>query len=50
MISDVKYLGTVDELSAFPFKNKLRQLMIIIRKPEYVLQQLVYRLAEEQRF
>jgi hypothetical protein len=50
LASDVKNLGTVDEFSAFPFENKLGQLKKMIRKPQYVLQQLVFRLAEKQQF
>jgi len=48
LANDVKNLGTLDDFSSFPFENKLGQLKKMIKKPQCVLQQLVYRLAEKK--
>jgi hypothetical protein len=49
LAGDVKNLGALDEFSAFPFENKLGQLKKMIRKPQFLLQQIVYRLSEKQQ-
>ena len=49
LANDVKNLGALDDFSSFPFENKLGQLKKIIRKPQYPIQQIVYRLAEKQQ-
>jgi len=47
LAGDVKNLGTLDNFSSFPFENKLGQLKKMIRKPQFPIQQIVYRLAEQ---
>lgn len=49
LAGDVKNLGTLDNFSAFPFENKLGQLKKMIRKPQFPIQQIVYRLAERDQ-
>jgi len=49
LANDVKILGPLDEFSSFPFENKLGQLKKLIRKPQFPIQQIVYRLAEKQQ-
>jgi hypothetical protein len=49
LANDVKNLGPLDEFSSFPFENKLGQLKKMIRKPQFPIQQIVYRLAEKQQ-
>ena len=45
---DVRNLGILDDFSSFPFENKLGELKKLIRKPQFPIQQIVYRLAERQ--
>jgi hypothetical protein len=49
LANDVKRLGPLDECSSFPFKNKLGQLKKSVRKPQFPIQQIVYRLSEKQQ-
>ena len=49
LANDVRNLGALDEFSAFTFENKLGQLKKMIRKPQYPIQQIVYRLTEKQK-
>jgi len=48
LAGDVRNLGILDDFSSFPFENKLGQLKKLIRKPQFPIQQIVYRLAERQ--
>jgi len=48
LANDVKRLGPVDDFSSIPYENKLGQLKKMIRKPQFPIQQIVYRLAEKQ--
>ena len=48
LANDVKNLGNLDDFSAFPFENKLGQLKKMVRKPQFPIQQIVYRLSEKQ--
>ena len=48
LANDVKRLGPLDNFSSFPYENKLGQLKKMIRKPQFPIQQIVYRLAEKQ--
>lgn len=49
LTNDVKNLGALDNFSCFPFENKLGQLKKLIRKPQFLVQQLVKRLAEKEQ-
>ena len=49
LAADVRDLGALDEFSAFSFENKLGQLKKMVRKPQYPIQQIVYRLAKKQQ-
>jgi hypothetical protein len=49
LANDVKNLGPLDEFSSFPFENKLGQLKKMTRKPQFPIQQMMYRLAEKQQ-
>lgn len=43
---DVEAYGTLDEFSAFPFENFLRQLKQLVKSPTNVLQQIYRRITE----
>jgi len=49
LANDVKHLGTLDNFSCFPLENKLGQLKKLVRKPQFLIQQLVNRLAEKEQ-
>lgn len=46
--NDVLNHGSLDEFSAFPFKNKLQKIKKLVRKSGKPLQQVVNRLEEIQ--
>ena len=48
--SDALKFGPLDEISAFPFENKLKAMKRLICKPQSPLQQLCRRLYEIDRF
>ena len=43
---DAEKFGHLDSCSAFPFENFMQKIKKLVRKPEYPLQQVVYRLKE----
>jgi hypothetical protein len=45
---DVKRFGSLDEHSAFPFDNFLGHLKMLLRKPQFPLQQIIRRVIERQ--
>jgi hypothetical protein len=45
---DVKRFGPLDEHSAFPFENFLGHLKMLLRKPQFPLQQIIRRVIERQ--
>lgn len=49
LANDVRRHGCLDDISAFPFENKLQKLTNLIRKSGKPLQQAVKRLAELER-
>jgi hypothetical protein len=46
LADDAKKFGCLDNVSAFQFENKLKDIKKLIRKPDQVLQQIVRRLDE----
>ena len=46
LAADLKPLGCLDNFSCFPFENKLGKLIKLVRKPQFLLEQLVRRLSE----
>ena len=49
LAADVKKHGPVDSFSAFPFENFLCQLKHLVRKPSFMLEQVILRLSERSR-
>jgi hypothetical protein len=49
LAEDVKAHGNLDMFSAFPFENFLGQLKKMVRKPNFVLQQVIMRIAEKSK-
>lgn len=47
LYDDVLKFGTLQEFSAFPFENYLQKILKMIRKNEKPLEQIVYRISEE---
>ncbi|XP_077540823.1 uncharacterized protein LOC144153059 [Haemaphysalis longicornis] len=47
LAADVEHLGPLDSWSAFPFENYMSTLKKMVRKPEFPLEQLCNRLAEQ---
>ena len=43
---DVKLYGPLDRFAAFPFENFLKSLKQVIRKPNFVLEQVIHRFLE----
>ena len=50
LAEDVKQHGYLDLFSGFPFESFLGQLKKLVRKPNFMLQQVIMRLAERTRF
>lgn len=48
LAEDCKKFGVLDNFSAFPFENALKDIKKLVRKPDKILQQLVGRLAEKR--
>lgn len=48
VVDDVRNFGCLDNYSSFPFKNYLKTLKKLIRKPSTPLQQVVNRIFEQQ--
>ena len=47
LAEDVKMYGNLDQFSAFPFENFLGCLKKLVRKPNFVLEQIISRLQEK---
>lgn len=47
LAEDVKVHGNLDMFSAFPFESFLGRLKKMVRKPNFVLQQVIMRIAEK---
>jgi hypothetical protein len=48
LANDVRRFGDLDNFSAFPFENKLKDIKKLVRKPNNPLQQVVRRIFEQQ--
>jgi hypothetical protein len=48
--SDAKLFGNLDNISAFPFENKLKSIKKLVRKPHLPLQQICRRFGENEQF
>nr|XP_023013056.1 uncharacterized protein LOC111503073 isoform X1 [Leptinotarsa decemlineata] len=49
LCDDVKYLGPIDQFSAFPFENHMQKLKKLVRKGEKPLEQISRRIYEQER-
>ena len=47
LATDVKTLGTLNEFSCFPYENVLGIIKKLVRKPQFVLQQVFNRILEK---
>jgi len=48
LAADVRRYGPLENFSAFPFENKLKDIKKLVRKPSNPLQQVIRRLSERQ--
>lgn len=48
LANDAREFGSLDNISAFPFENFLKDLKKMVRKPSFMLSQVVRRLSEKQ--
>ena len=46
IVDDVRLFGPLDNISAFPFENYLGHLKKLVRKPQYIITQVLKRLTE----
>ncbi|KAG1657416.1 hypothetical protein GQR58_023391 [Nymphon striatum] len=48
LAEDVKRHGHLDKYSSFPYENHLKNLKKMVRKPKYLLAQIIRRLSEQE--
>lgn len=48
LAADAKQYGTLDNISSFPFENYLKKLKKMVRKPSFLLSQVIRRLSENR--
>lgn len=49
IVADAERFGTLKNFSSFPFENKLKSIKRLVSKPQLPLQQVVWRLLEQER-